>query len=552
MLGIERVFCMQLTVNEALGIYPLSEAKLVAGAQGGARIIKSVNVMDAPDIAEWIKSGELLFTTAFVMKDSEDEAVMLLRKLHERGCAGLGIKLGRFWEHIPNQIVEEANHLGLPLIELPFQFTFSDQMNALFKAEYERNTKTLQTVVEKQKKLMQFALNQDHKKDVFAKLVSIIGHPIAVIGSRGHLLFASEETKDLNVQQGWPYKPMFQRVKWDHGSCYRVPITQKDEDFGFLLIYTDGAYALKEEEELFQQAAEVLAYDMDMTYREHINPTLQDEMCLVMKQYLERKINGDELVRRSEGYGIQLFQGNYQCVLTTVEPEIFADGKLLKQIHRELQYNPMMQLTNSSHIKIDGGILSIYTCPAGKDYGEELSRFLLSRFEDMIEPGKTAGGSMPRFWISKMKYEPKSLREAYQECLDTRALAARFGMKEVALQFETLEFAYLFSHVPESVMENYCNKVLEPLQMEGGDPSQILMNTLEVFIENDGLINEAAKQLFVHRNTITYRMDKISTLLQMDLKKSNDLLKLKLVFTFRNYLQAHESNQSIPKPHFAK
>lgn len=531
---------MQLTVNEALAIYPLTEAKLVAGAQGVTRVLKSVNVMDAPDIADWIKSGELLFTTAFVMKDSEEEAVMLLRKLNERGCAGLGVKLGRFWECIPEQIISEANELGLPLIELPFQFTFSDQMNALFKAAYERNTKMLQTVVDKQKKLMQFALDQDHKKDVFAKLVNILGYPIAVVGSRGHLLFTSEEAKELHVQQGWPYKPMFQRVKWDHGSCYRVPIVQKDEDYGFLLIYTDGAYALKEEEELFQQAAEVLAYDMDMTYREHINPTLQDEMCLLMKQYLERKIGGEELIRRSEGLGIQLFQGNYQCVLTTIEPELFAEGKLVKQIHRELQYNPIMQLTASSHIKVDEGILSIYSCPGGKDFGEELSRFLLSRLGDVIEPVLTKGGSIPRFWISKMKYEPKSLREAFQECLDTRTLAGRFGMKELALQFETLEFAYLFGHVPESVMENYCNKVLEPLLMDGGDPSQILMNTLEAYIENDGLINEAAKQLFVHRNTITYRMDKISTLLQMDLKKSNDLLKLKLVFTFRKFLHAQK------------
>ena len=38
---------MHLTIREALSIYPLSEAKLVAGKQGESRIVKSVNVMDA-------------------------------------------------------------------------------------------------------------------------------------------------------------------------------------------------------------------------------------------------------------------------------------------------------------------------------------------------------------------------------------------------------------------------------------------------------------------------------------------------------------------------
>lgn len=85
---------MQLTVKEALQVYPLSEAKLVAGGEGTSRMMKSVNVMDAPDIADWIKSGEMLFTTAFIMKDSETDALRLMRRLNERGCAGLGIKLG--------------------------------------------------------------------------------------------------------------------------------------------------------------------------------------------------------------------------------------------------------------------------------------------------------------------------------------------------------------------------------------------------------------------------------------------------------------------------
>lgn len=39
---------MHLTVEEALSIYPLSEAKLIAGSKGKHRIVKSINVMDAP------------------------------------------------------------------------------------------------------------------------------------------------------------------------------------------------------------------------------------------------------------------------------------------------------------------------------------------------------------------------------------------------------------------------------------------------------------------------------------------------------------------------
>ncbi|MEW4428309.1 MULTISPECIES: PucR family transcriptional regulator [Paenibacillus] len=527
---------MQLTVKEALQVYPLSEARLVAGGEGTSRMMKSVNVMDAPDIADWIKSGELLFTTAFIMKDNETDALRLMRRLNDRGCAGLGIKLGRFWQSIPQGIIEEADRLRLPLLELPFQFTFSDQMNALFKAEHERSHRLLHEVVQKQKKLMHFALQQQQQhRNVFAELATVLNYPLAVIGSRGHVLYGSETIAGDALVQGWPWKSVMHRVKWNQGSCHRVPIKQNDEEYGFLLVFTDSALSLRAEEELFQQAADVLAFYMDMTYREHINPTVQDEMRTLLTQYLDNKMTVEELTRLSENKGVHLFQGTYQCVLITLEPSVFAEGKLLKQIHRELQYNPLMQFTASQHFQMEDGILSIYTCPTGRDYGEELSGFLLSRFADVLSAQESKGASVPRFWISKMKHEPKSLREAYQECLDTRQLARRFGMKDRALQFEMLEFAYVFQHVPDNIMENYCNKVLEPLLARDGDPNHILMNTLESFIENDGLINEAAKQLFVHRNTITYRMEKIGSLLQMDFKKTNDLLKLKLVFTFRKF-----------------
>ncbi|WP_434750907.1 PucR family transcriptional regulator [Paenibacillus amylolyticus] len=532
---------MQLTVKEALQVYPLSEAKLVAGEEGTSRMMKSVNVMDAPDIADWIKSGEMLFTTAFMIKDSEPDALRLMQRLNERGCAGLGIKLGRFWQSIPEGIVEEADRLRLPLLELPFQFTFSDQMNALFKVEHERSHRLLHEVVQKQKKLMHFALQQQQHRNVFAEMSMILNYSIAVIGPRGHILYANDDVmSDNGVMQGWPWKSVMHRVKWNQGSCHRVPIKQTDEEYGFLLVYTDSALSLRAEEELFQQAADVLAFYMDMTYREHINPTVQDEMRTLLTQYVDQKLTMQELMTLSENKGVHLFQGTYQCVLTTLEPNIFAEGKLLKQIHRELQYNPLMQFTASQHFQMNEGILSIYNCPTGRDYGEELSAFLINRFGDVFTAQEAKGAPGPRFWISKMKHEPTSLREAYHECLDTRHLAHRFGMKDRALQFEMLEFAYVFQHVPEQIMENYCNKVLEPLLARDGDPNQVLMSTLESFIENDGLINEAAKELYVHRNTVTYRMEKISSLLQLDFKKTNDLLKLKLVFTFRKFVKDKE------------
>ncbi|MNN82673.1 Purine catabolism regulatory protein [compost metagenome] len=64
-----------------------------------------------------------------------------------------------------------------------------------------------------------------------------------------------------------------------------------------------------------------------------------------------------------------------------------------------------------------------------------------------------------------------------------------------------------------------------------------MLSTLEAFLDNDGQINVTAKKLFIHRNTATYRMEKLSELLDVDFKKTDDLLRLRLAFIFRKMLE---------------
>jgi len=67
-----------------------------------------------------------------------------------------------------------------------------------------------------------------------------------------------------------------------------------------------------------------------------------------------------------------------------------------------------------------------------------------------------------------------------------------------------------------------------------------MLDTLEAYFEHDGQINAIAKKLFVHRNTVLYRMEKISELLGLDFRKTGDLLKLKLALTFRQQLMSEQ------------
>ncbi|TVY10008.1 PucR family transcriptional regulator [Paenibacillus cremeus] len=528
---------MHLTVEQALSIYPLSEGKLVAGRSGTGRIVKSVNVMDAPDITDWIKDGEMLFTTAYLIKDRPADAIHLLRKLNERGSAGLGIKLGRFWSDVPEPILEEADRLSFPLIELPFQFTFSDQMSGLFHAELQRSTKMLHSVLDKQKKLMQFALKPDPFSSLFHTILGIIGYPIAVVGSRGQLVFNSTPFSEAQLLRGFPWREVSQWIYTEDGRYYRIPLGEKEECLGYALFYPPAEQVLKVEEGLFHQAAEIISYHMGFIYKEYMEHSVQHDLGTLMARYLKGGGTLNALLDGAEKLGIPMLGGPYQCVLATVAEGLHGNvgQKLLRELREELQYHPEMKDLKVIHFYLDEGVLSLF--PADAFAGNNKLPELLERCVKGVISGR-GGETVLRLSVSNKKSKPEALQDAYRECVETEKLAMRLALSDPIVQFESVELAYLFQHMPEERMRVFCNEVLEPLLGKDPDYSGEMLRTLETFIDSDGQVNETAKLLYIHRNTAAYRLEKISELLQVDYKTINDLLRLKLVFLFRRMLKA--------------
>ncbi len=83
---------MALTLREALTIAePLRRAKVVAGERGLDNVVQSVNVMEVPNILDWVHPGELLVTTMYPLRDDAAAVETLVPRLAEKGLAGLAV-----------------------------------------------------------------------------------------------------------------------------------------------------------------------------------------------------------------------------------------------------------------------------------------------------------------------------------------------------------------------------------------------------------------------------------------------------------------------------
>lgn len=521
---------MHLTVEQALSVYPLSEGRLIAGAAGRNRVVKSVNVMDAPDITDWIKEGEMLFTTAYLLKDRPDEASQLLSRLHQCGSAGLGIKLGRFWTDVPGEWIEQADRLGFPLIELPYQFTFSDQMNGLFREEMKRSTSALQDVLDKQVRLMRFALHSDHIRKLFDAVADVVGYPMAVVGSRGQMVYNSSGIPDDALLGGWPWPPHHRWMKSEGWQAFRVPLTKQSQCTGFVLFFNPQLVLSPSEESLYVQAAELLAFHMNVNYEDYFELSIQRDFGLLIKRYFKNGLPLASLDDYADRYEIDLLRKPFRCVLTDYPTHGLSTVRAEKLDELKTAYlsHARIQDLKGVHIVLEEGVLSVFPDGSG-DAADAIASSLSSCFSGFK-------GTTPRAAISGRKRDAEGLSGAFDECRDTIRMAAEWDVSERVVRCETLDLAFVFEQVSPDRMRTFCNRLLGGLLNKDPDYAADMLRTLETYVECDGQLGETAKKLFIHRNTATYRIEKLGEMLDVDFKKVNDLLRLKLAFQFRRML----------------
>ncbi|MFD5018818.1 PucR family transcriptional regulator [Paenibacillus sp. NPDC058367] len=521
---------MHLTVEEALSIYPLSEAKLIAGSKGKHRIVKSINVMDAPDISDWIKEGEMLLTTAYLIKDNLEDASALLQTLNRRGSSALGIKLGRFWDEVPKQLIAEAESLNFPLIQLPFQFTFSDQMNGLFRAELSRSTHVLQSIMEKQKKLMQFALRSVRSRPLFDSVSEVIGHSLVVVSARGDVIYNNSEYQTSQLLEGWPWQNRNQRFRVEDRTGYRTPLIQGEKCSGYLLYCSIDPLLLPVEESLFVQGAELISYHIHSGYEDYFEQAEHREFSGLLRRCLNGNLSYSDLVQSAVKLEIELLQSPFCLLLTDIATTSEERQSELLRLKEEYTEHPVLRDLKAIHVIVDQGLLSIY--PAALQSPEQFRDVIQACFDNL----KFDKGYYPRAAISSCKLKPDGLKEAFAEVKECMGMLQFEGVHGNVVHYRQLELSLLLGQIPTEVMEKYCNGTLRGLLSREPEYVREMLRTLEVYLENDGHVNETAKKLFIHRNTATYRIEKLSELLDVDFKKINDLMRLKLVFMFRRML----------------
>jgi hypothetical protein len=126
----------------------------------------------------------------------------------------------------------------------------------------------------------------------------------------------------------------------------------------------------------------------------------------------------------------------------------------------------------------------------------------------------------------------------YEQALAALEMGQKLGSEEPVCFYQDYQIFHLLSEVKDAGrLERFCHPALAVLKQYDRENSSQLYKTLCVFIEKGCNIKLASESLYIHRNSLAYRLNRITGLCQLDLADINTLFLLRLSYFIDRYTE---------------
>ena len=122
------------------------------------------------------------------------------------------------------------------------------------------------------------------------------------------------------------------------------------------------------------------------------------------------------------------------------------------------------------------------------------------------------------------------LRDSYSAALDAISVGKRFHRPGPVWVHDELILEHFLDEIPASVCERFRNRVMTEEARKALNDE--MLETVNMFFRCDLNLSDTARQMFIHRNTLMYRLDKIEKVTGLDLRRFHDATVFRILMEF--------------------
>lgn len=145
--------------------------------------------------------------------------------------------------------------------------------------------------------------------------------------------------------------------------------------------------------------------------------------------------------------------------------------------------------------------------------------------------------------IGSVSSQMKDIAKSFKEATTAIEVGAVFDTEKNIISFENLGIGRLIYQLPIPLCEMFMTEVFGENLPDTFDEETL--TTINKFFENNLNVSETSRQLYVHRNTLVYRLEKLEKSTGLDIRKFDDALTFKIAMMVVSYMTYMNNSENL-------
>ncbi len=520
--------------------------EVVAGSAGLGRVIDRVNIMEVPDIVPWVKPHELLLTTGYPLREVPQGLAALMADLDEAGVAAVAVKLRRYLDQLPPDMLAEADRRGLPVLLLADDVAFDDLLNAVLSDVLNRQSTILERSELVHRVLVGVVLDGGGLDELVNELHRLIGGLAFVTTPDGRVLtFRGDESTQAIFDQGDLFMDTgrFRSERFAPGvhhvadsAVAVVPVLAGRSDHGRLVVVRAGQPLRHGDMHVLERAATVAALAITKA---------------IAVQAVEAKYRGDfvrDVLLDRAGSALSILEHFDSLGWNVARPLVVVVAALdpheSTDVSRKDARAAQDRFANAwMHVvgRFDKAAPVVgFAAEVVALIGVPDNDAARAAVETLVRGVSGDGGGGRRAFatgVSRVISDPAGIAGGYEQARRSVHVGRQLQGQSAVAHFDDLGAFRLLSLIEDAAeLGNFVNEVLRELASETDPEAADMRETLRVLLDTNLNVAETSRQLHFHYNTLRYRIGKLERIvgpftsdpdLQLDLSLALRVLQIR-------------------------
>lgn len=517
-----------MNIEKVLKIVQPFEAKLILGEKGISRPVKAVEVLEVPQVEDWVVEDLLLISTFYTVQDNEEAQADLIKVLIDKNAAGIIVKLGRFVDRLPESVRQLAEDMDFPIISLPKDVPYIDILTPLYhQLNISLDDLLLQEIKGTSYETVDQILDEFFKayeiktyiENLQGELMYSGHYPLRDPWRQSILLFSKPSYTDAeSLLNEW--KKMFSEDSTMEYSEIKslkrivVPLYAKGKLYGIFHVI----YRSSEQQDLLTDQ-----FIAKLVNKVHV--TLMSELISLQKKYFDEK---EELLNLeqndSDANSKVLFHVRVPSTTFEMEENELVDYTLLilKQLKRIM--DPIQDVTKSFMFVRNSKfyMLLIFT-PTRISSTGDLRKSIEKQLIESVISNYLISISSPFIRMSELEDKLISTTRTIDIGLHMHPDMQVYSYNKLGI------YQLLLKISSDQQAIDYVDGILNPLE----EIDEVLIETLRMYLSENGNALRTAEQLYVNRRTVTNRLKRIRQICDIDLDDAETAFILQFCLKIR-------------------